>query len=162
MEQELGLRRAVRRVYAKFATFSGRARREEFWWFCLFTLLAGIVLSILDGIVFGTGRYGPCNTMGLWGGHMDFAPGGTAWCARSDGGPLTNLFGLINIIPSLALWSRRLHDTDRSFWWLLLVLIPVIGWIILFVFAVSRGTIGDNRFGPDPVTTPDKTDPQAG
>lgn len=68
------------------------------------------------------------------------------------GAPLTNgLFCLAILIPSLALTSRRLHDTDHSFWWLLIVLVPFIGAILLLVWYCTKGTNGPNRFGPDPL-----------
>jgi uncharacterized membrane protein YhaH (DUF805 family) len=60
------------------------------------------------------------------------------------------LFGLAVLIPSIAVGARRLHDTDRSGWWLLIALIPFIGAIVLLVFFVLPGTQGTNRFGPDP------------
>jgi uncharacterized membrane protein YhaH (DUF805 family) len=61
----------------------------------------------------------------------------------------TGLFGLVTFLPSLAVAIRRLHDTDRTGWWILLGLIPLIGWIILLIWYCSRGTPGPNRFGSD-------------
>ncbi len=61
------------------------------------------------------------------------------------------LFSLVTILPSLAVAVRRLHDLDRTGWWILLALIPIIGWIILLIWYCSRGTVGPNRFGPDPL-----------
>jgi len=61
------------------------------------------------------------------------------------------LFGLATILPSIAVAIRRLHDLDRTGWWILLGLIPLIGWIILIIWYCSRGTVGSNRFGPDPL-----------
>jgi uncharacterized membrane protein YhaH (DUF805 family) len=61
------------------------------------------------------------------------------------------IFGLATFLPSLAVGVRRLHDLDRSGWWLLLSLIPLIGAIVLIVWFCSRGTVGPNRFGPDPL-----------
>jgi uncharacterized membrane protein YhaH (DUF805 family) len=61
------------------------------------------------------------------------------------------IFGLVTILPSLAVAVRRLHDLDRSGWWLLLVLIPLIGSIVLLIWFCTRGTDGSNRFGPDPL-----------
>jgi len=60
---------------------------------------------------------------------------------------------LAMLVPWLAVTVRRLHDTDRSGWWLLILFVPLIGQIILFVFLVTGGTRGPNRFGPDPVET---------
>ncbi len=59
----------------------------------------------------------------------------------------SGLFSLITLLPSLAVGARRLHDTDRSGWWLLLWIIPIIGWIVLLVFMVIEGTSGDNKYG---------------
>jgi uncharacterized membrane protein YhaH (DUF805 family) len=64
----------------------------------------------------------------------------------------TTIFGLAVILPGIAIAIRRLHDTDRSGWWVLLVFIPLVGAIVLIVWYCSRGTEGSNRFGPDPLT----------
>ena len=61
------------------------------------------------------------------------------------------LFGLAVLLPSIAVAIRRLHDLDRTGWWILIGLIPIIGWIILIIWYCSRGTVGSNRFGPDPL-----------
>ena len=81
--------------------------------------------------------------------------------------PLNSLANLALLLPNLAVGARRLHDTDRSGWFLLLVFIPLIGIIILIVWWCQRGTAGPNRFGPDPLAdraiapfaTPRKTGP---
>ncbi|WP_339108318.1 DUF805 domain-containing protein [Thioclava sp. GXIMD4216] len=118
-----------------YANFSGRATRSEFWLFILFFLLANIVLSLLDGLIFGGLSMGAGN--------------GRAWFI-SNGGPLEFLFSLCVVIPLLAVSVRRLHDIDRSGWWLLLHALPPVGQIILFVFMLGRTRPGPNRFGPDP------------
>ena len=66
---------------------------------------------------------------------------------------VTSIFGLVTLLPSLAIAIRRLHDLDRTGWWILLGLIPLIGWIILLIWYVTKGTDGPNRFGPDPLAT---------
>jgi uncharacterized membrane protein YhaH (DUF805 family) len=65
-------------------------------------------------------------------------------------GPLYVLYALAVLIPGLAVGVRRLHDIDKSGWWMLIAFIPLIGGIVLLVFAVMEGTSGSNRFGPDP------------
>ncbi|HEX7380625.1 MAG TPA: DUF805 domain-containing protein, partial [Nevskiaceae bacterium] len=65
-------------------------------------------------------------------------------------GVLAGLFVLATFIPSWAVCVRRLHDTNRSGWWVLISLVPLVGWIVLLIFTVQDGTRGDNRFGPDP------------
>ncbi len=121
---------AVRTCFGKYATFRGRARRAEYWWFVLFNMLAHIVLSIIDAVIFGVG-------------------GG----AMHGGEPqiLSGLFSLAVFLPSLAVGVRRLHDTGRSGWWLLIWLIPVIGWIVLIWWLATPGEDGPNSHGPDPL-----------
>lgn len=66
---------------------------------------------------------------------------------------LTSLYSLFILIPELSLTFRRLHDIDKSAWWLLIALVPVIGAIILLVFSLKPGTVGDNTYGADPIDT---------
>ncbi|MEW2472621.1 MULTISPECIES: DUF805 domain-containing protein [Micromonospora] len=115
---------AIRSAFSQYATFRGRARRSEYWWFSLFLLLVGIVASVLDSAL-----------------GVDF---------EGSGGPVSLLVNLAVLLPSLAVAVRRLHDIDRTGWWLLLALIPIVGWIVLLVFALQNGTPGPNRFGPSP------------
>ena len=73
---------------------------------------------------------------------------------RYNGSSFPNLvITLVTFIPGITLGVRRLHDKDRSGWWLLIVFVPFIGWLILLYWNVTRGTLGENRFGPDPVST---------
>ncbi len=118
----------------KYAVFSGRARRKEYWMFGLFYLIFAIVLGIIDGI------------LGIGG---------------EDGGLLSGLYVLAMLIPSIAVTIRRLHDTDHSGWWLLIGLVPVIGTIILLIFLVQDSQSGENQYGPNPKSaeaTPLSTD----
>ena len=82
---------------------------------------------------------------------MRTGPWGARAIYRTHGGPLTGLFALGILIPHLAVMVRRLHDTDRSGWWLLLGLLPLLGGLVLLIFFIIGGTRGPNRFGPDPV-----------
>lgn len=113
------------RPLKKYADFTGRAPRAEYWWFVLLYVVGYFVASILDSI--------------LSLGSMFYAYG-----------PITLLFLLAILVPSLAVGARRLHDTDRSGWWLLIGLIPLIGAIVLLVFFVSEGTQGSNQYGENP------------
>ncbi len=116
----------------KYAEFTGRARRSEYWLFTLFVFLVELAYIILVNVVGG----GQAQMNGL-------------------GMALTGLYGLFMlgmIVPGLAVAFRRLHDTDRSAWWLLIGLLPFIGGIVLLVFNVLPGTTGANKFGPDPKT----------
>lgn len=113
------------RALKKYAVFSGRAQRAEYWYFFLFYALIYIVLYLL------------------------------AWLVSSDGAgavimTLTGLFSLGMLIPSLAVTVRRLHDTDRSGWWYLIQCVPFAGSVVMLVFTVQDGTQGENRYGADP------------
>ena len=114
----------------RYLEVSGRSRRKEYWLFVLFTVLVSIALSLVDRAI-----------------GSDF---GTDAGSFSGNGLLSGLFSLATIVPSFTVAIRRLHDTDRSGWWLLLVLLPIIGWIALLVFYCLDGTRGPNRFGSDP------------
>jgi uncharacterized membrane protein YhaH (DUF805 family) len=114
------------RAYKRYFDFRGRAGRKEYWLFILWMLIGGIVAACVDMMVFGA-----------------------AWAYGSE--PFTPAywaFSLANLIPCLAVGFRRLHDTGRSAWWLLIMLIPVIGFIVLIVFYATKGDPGANRFGP--------------
>lgn len=104
--------------------FSGRARRKEFWMFTLMTFVISFVLTMID--IFA---------------GLEFAP---------DVGILSTIFGLIILIPSLSVTVRRLHDTGRSGAWILIGLIPLVGWIVILVFMVLDSQPEANRFGPNP------------
>ncbi len=125
----------------RYAQFTGRAQRKEYWMFVLFVALGSIVCTTLDV------------SLGL-GGHVDSysvsVPGDYSAWSSVHGGLLGDIFSLAMLIPSLAVGVRRLHDTDKSGWWLLLELIPLIGFIIVLVWLCTDGTRGANRFGPDP------------
>ena len=127
---------AVRSGFSNYVTFSGRARRSEFWFWTLFAVIVIFVAAVLDGILFP-------GTM-----HTQMADGVASF--ESTGGPVSALASLGMFLPGLAMQVRRLHDLDRSGWWVLLVFIPVIGIIVLFIWWCTQGTRGPNRFGEDP------------
>ena len=114
---------AVRTCLQKYVDFSGRARRSEYWYFFLFSIIVSIVAGVIDGIL------GTRNSTG------------------------TGLVGVIAslalLLPGLAVGARRLHDTGRSGWWLLIGLIPLIGGIVLLVFFVLDSQ-PENQYGPNP------------
>ncbi len=112
-------------VLRKYFVFSGRARRKEYWMFFLFNLLATIVLAFIDSAI---GMYSTENGIGL----------------------LSGVYSLAVLIPSLAVGVRRLHDTGKSGWWLLIALVPFVGSIVLLVFFVLDSDPGSNQYGPNP------------
>ena len=118
-------------VLKKYAVFSGRARRTEFWMFFLFSAIISIFLAVIDEFM--------------------------GWKVEMSGdnlGFLSTLYYIAVIIPYFAVIIRRLHDTERSGWWFLIAFIPIVGVIILLVFLILDGTKGENRFGPDPKASP--------
>ena len=119
----MGFGEAISTGFSNYVNFSGRAVRSEYWYWALFTIIGGIVAGVVDRVVFGGGA--------LAGGL----------------GIIGVLFNLAILLPSIAVGVRRLHDLDRSGWWLLLLFIPLIGAIILIVWFCMRGTPGPNRFG---------------
>jgi uncharacterized membrane protein YhaH (DUF805 family) len=112
-------------VLKKYAVFHGRARRKEYWYFALFHLIISMALAVIDGI---TGSFSAEAGMGLLGG----------------------LYILAVLLPGIAVSVRRLHDTDRNGWWLLIALIPLIGAIVFLVFMVQDGKPGENHYGSNP------------
>jgi uncharacterized membrane protein YhaH (DUF805 family) len=112
-------------VWKKYAVFNGRARRKEYWYYYLFYMLIYIVLAIIDGVA-GT------------------------FSEEAGVGLLTGIYGLAALLPSIGVSVRRLHDTNRSGWWLFISLIPVIGIIVLIVFLVSDSKPETNQYGPNP------------
>jgi uncharacterized membrane protein YhaH (DUF805 family) len=118
----------------RYADFSGRSRRKEYWMFILFMVLVYLALGVL------------LTVLGLSGDEDGslFNVGGGATII------ILLLFGLAVIIPSIAVQVRRFHDQDKSGWFVLLNLIPYLGGIIVLVFMCLEGTKGPNRYGPDP------------
>jgi uncharacterized membrane protein YhaH (DUF805 family) len=116
--------------YRRYAQFGGRSMRMEFWLYFLFTRLVGLALDV--------GLGGP-NAVRL----------GLRGEAGMAGNIATAIFGILSIVPTLAVTARRLHDTNRSQWWMALVLVPILGWLALLIFLCQEGTQGPNRFGED-------------
>ena len=119
----------------KYAVFGGRSRRKEYWYFVLFSVIVSLVLSAIDALL---GTFSSSTNVGLLGG----------------------IYGLAIIVPSIAVSVRRLHDIDRTGWWVLIHLVPVIGSIVLLVFAVLDGTPGENRFGSNPKGSTPRRNPR--
>jgi uncharacterized membrane protein YhaH (DUF805 family) len=112
---------AVKAGFQNYVNFISRATRSEFWYWVLFAVLLSIVTSAIDYVLFPKG-----------------------WVA-----PISSLVGLAMFLPGLSVAVRRLHDLDRSGWWVLLALIPIVGMIMLIIWGCTRGTVGPNRFGSD-------------
>lgn len=122
--------------YARYFEFAGRSRRKEYWMFQLFIVL--VYFAMMAAMV-------------LAGGGLNFegaeaAPGALAIMILA----VMSLWGIATVIPSLAVTIRRLHDTGRSGFWILIGFVPFLGAIVLLYFMLIEGTRGPNLFGPDP------------
>ena len=124
----MGLTEAISTGFRKYVDFSDRAPRSEYWYWTLFVVVVSTSASIIDVVLFPGLEYSP-----------DF-----------PASPLNSLWTLATLIPSISIGVRRLHDLDRTAWWLLIFL-TLIGIFVLLVWFCLRGTQGPNRFGPDPL-----------
>ena len=109
---------AVKSVFSQYVGFTGRARRSEYWWFCLFNVIVSIVLSMITKVT------------------------GFTW--------LSLLYSFATLLPGIAVCIRRLHDIGKRGTYLLFVLIPIVGSILLIVWYCQDSQPGDNQFGPNP------------
>lgn len=114
---------AISAGFAGYVDFNTRSSRSAYWFWTLFVLLVSIATAVIDSLVFGAGTISPLNT----------------------------LASLALLLPGLAVSVRRLHDIDRSGWWILIIFIPLIGLLVLIYWAVQPGTPGTNEYGDDPL-----------
>lgn len=112
---------ALKDGFARFVDFKTRSTRSQYWWFTLWSVIFSVVTGIID-LSLGMGESGP---IGL-------------------------LASLVLFLPSIAVAIRRLHDIGRSGWWMLLVFVPIIGWIVLIVFYCIKSEAHSNKWGPEP------------
>ncbi|MEG0092133.1 MAG: DUF805 domain-containing protein [Oscillospiraceae bacterium] len=111
------------KVIKSYVNFGGRARRKEYWTFALINVAIVTGLNIADAMMgFSIGNYG------LFG----------------------SIYSLFIMLPSIAVCFRRLHDVNKSGWWLLAALVPVLGWLWIVFCLIQEGTQGTNKYGDDP------------
>lgn len=139
---------SVKHVLSNYATFRGRASRSEFWYFYLFVIIVSAILSVIDSAA----------GLRVGASSEEIVINGTAIPFVSAGvGVLSTIFAIAMLIPFLAVGVRRLHDSDKSGWLLLLGYVLIcacgIGLILLVVLWVLKGTPGDNRYGPPAPTS---------
>ena len=123
---------AVKSCLNQYCGFKGRASRAEYWWFILFCGLVSVVLVSVDLVLFSATQSEFFATTGFGG-----------------------IWNLAMFLPSLAVLVRRLHDTGKSAWWMLLYL-TIIGGIVVFIFTLLRGNEGSNKYGEDPYAVANK------
>lgn len=109
-------------AFKKYAEFTGRSRRKEYWMFYLFNIFAAIILAVIEVLLFGKESI------------------------------ITGIYILVIFLPSLALIVRRLHDTDHSGWWFFINFIPILGPLWFFYLMCKDGDHETNRFGDDPTS----------
>ena len=121
------------KVMKNYVGFSGRASRSEYWFYALFYIIFAIIVGMIDGAL----------------GMVD---------PETGVGTLGVIYVLIHFLPGLAVGFRRLHDTGRSGWWILINIIPLIGMLIFLFFMVIAGDDNDNEYGPSPFDVDDDDD----
>lgn len=117
------------RALKKYSDFKGRARRKEYWWFILINVLIIIALATVESV---------CNIS-----QIELA-------MHLNIGLLNGTYMLIMLCPTLAVTTRRLHDTNRSGWWQLIYLLPIIGAFVIFIHVLEDSKPGDNYYGKNP------------
>jgi uncharacterized membrane protein YhaH (DUF805 family) len=118
--QKTGFIDAIKKGFKGYVVWNARSTRAEYWWWTLFAVIVAIVASILDSIIFG-GDFGAVT-------------------------PLYTLTTLALFLPGLSVWIRRLHDIDRTGWWVWIGLIPFIGLIILLIFTLLPSKMEPTRW----------------
>ena len=113
---------AIKKGFRGYVVWNARSTRSEYWWWTLFAFIVALVAAIIDTAVFSA----------------NMSTGGF--------GPVGAITSLALFLPGLSLWVRRLHDTDRSGWWVWILLIPIIGAIITFVFVLLPSKMGPTRW----------------
>jgi len=121
---------ALRSFWKRYRDFRGRSRRSEYWFIQLFLVVTNIAVAIID--------------LALMGWDVD------RFIANGGGGIVGLVWILVTIVPALAVLVRRLHDTGKSGWWVLVGFLPLVGAIVLLVFTVTDSSPGENKFGPSP------------
>ncbi|MGD1065460.1 MAG: DUF805 domain-containing protein [Vulcanimicrobiaceae bacterium] len=108
-------------VLRKYTVFQGRSGRAEFWWFTLMNVIVAFVLLMAFGAI-----------------------------SRNLGSAIVTIYELLILLPTLGLAIRRLHDINKSGWWIFISFVPFVGGLILLIFYILPGTPGENQFGPSP------------
>ena len=130
----MGFAEAIKSFWSNYATFKGRARRSEYWFIQLFLIITNVAVGAID--------------LALMNGDVD------RFIANGGGGIVGLVWILVTIVPALAVLVRRLHDTGKSGWWVLMGFVPFAGAIVLFVFTVLDSTPGENKYGPSAKEAP--------
>ena len=123
----MGFGEAVKSFWSHYSKFKGRSRRSEYWWIQLFLVLTNLAVAAIDLV--------------LMNGDID------RFIANGGGGIVGLIWILVTIVPALAVLVRRLHDTGKSGWWVLIGFVPLVGGIVLLVFTLLDSDAGENKYG---------------
>ncbi len=126
----MGFGEADKSFWSHYSKFKGRSRRSEYWWIQLFLVLTNLAVAGIDLV--------------LMNGDVE------RFIANGGGGIVGLIWILVTIVPALAVLVRRLHDTGKSGWWVLIGFVPLVGGIVLLVFTVLDSDAGGNKFGESP------------
>ena len=118
----MGFTGAIQSGFENYTNFRSRASRSEYWYWTLFAILGNIITSVIDAAVLG-----------------------------SEIRIINSIFGLVILIPGIAVSVRRLHDIGRSGWWTLLWLLLIVGWIVLIIWYCRKGDESINQYGDNPL-----------
>ena len=121
---------AIKRFWSNYTNFKGRARRSEYWYVQLFLVITNLIAAPVD--------------LALMNWDTD------RFIANGGGGIIGLIWILATIVPAIALLIRRLHDTNRSGWWTLIIFVPLVGAVVLIVFTVEDSADGQNIYGSSP------------
>ena len=113
---------SIKSVFSQYATFSGRARRSEYWYFCLFDIIVSTAIACIIPALLG----------------------------QNVANVVDTVWGLAILLPSLAVTVRRLHDAGKSGWYIFISLIPIVGVILLIIKLAKDSEPGENKYGPNP------------
>ena len=135
----MSLMEAVKTCFKKYAVFSGRARRSEYWKFSLFNMLVSVVILVIGAVLSDTPEKTGTGFVAIYG--------------------LSGLYMLVALLPGIAVLVRRLHDVGKSGGYIFFALIPAVGAIMLLIWMVQDSDPGDNQYGPNPKIAGTKTPP---
>lgn len=128
---------AVQTAFAKYFDFTGRASRAEFWYFIIFALVAGNLITVLEGVLLHAGDLPEAGPL--------FAVGISIFL-----GPIASTFAALMLVPWLSVSVRRLHDIGRSGFWIYFGFIPPIGWLFMLIWLTREGDLSENTYGANP------------
>ena len=134
----MGFIDSIKSGFIRYVDFTTRSSPSEYWWWILFAWLTAIILIVVNSILFGP--------------TIEQSNSGEI-IQSYDGGILGSIFVLVVLIPTISITCRRLHDIEKSGWWQLIGIIPLVGWLIMLIWLIRPGYFGENMFGANPLAS---------